>query len=444
MGQTRRQFLASGAVATAASSLRVYGANDRIRIGLIGAGGQGRYDMSVFQRNKEVEVAAICDVHQDHLKESVKRAQTNQPPGQEKTQPETFGDYRRVLDIKDIDAVIVATPDHWHALTCIHACQAGKDVYVEKPLSLTIAEGRRMVDVARSTNRVVQTGTQQRSGPHFQRAVDLIRNGKLGKVSFARCWTYENNFPDGIGNPPDGDPPPALDWDMWLGPAPKSPWNPNRSERTFRWFWDYAGGKITDWGTHLIDIVHWALIPDDAIAAPTAVSAHGAKLQLRDNRETPDTMEVLFEYPGFFLTYSSRELNARPIEGKQYGIEFFGTNGTMFLDRDGFEVYPETAGVKDGEFTWRTPYMNFHGGPQSEHNVNHVRNFLECMKSRQKPISDVEIGHRSTSASHLGNVALRSKQRIVWDGATETLRGATLEAKALLSRPYRKPWVLPE
>ncbi len=440
--------MASGAAAAAVSSLRgassrVQGANDRIRIGVIGAGGQGRYDMSVFQRNKEVEIAAVCDVHQEHLKQTVNRAVANQPPGQEKTQPETFSDYRRLLERKDIDAVIIGTPDHWHALTCIHSCQAGKDVYVEKPLSLTIAEGRRMVEVARATNRVVQVGTQQRSGHHFQRAVELIRNGKLGAVSFARCWTYENNFPDGIGNPPDGDPPPELDWDMWLGPAPKVAWNPNRTKTTFRWFWDYSGGKITDWGTHLIDIVHWALIPDDAIAAPTAVSAHGAKLQLRDNRETPDTLEVLFEYPGFFLTYSARELNARPIENKQYGIEFFGTAGTMFLDRDGFEVFPETASVQQGEFTWRTAYMNVHGGPQGDHNVNHVRNFLECMKSRQKPISDVEIGHRSTSASHLGNVALRSRQRISWDGATETLRGASAEAKALLNRPYRKPWVLP-
>jgi predicted dehydrogenase len=434
MAQTRRSFLAAGAIASAAaSSQRVVGANDRVRIGLIGSGSQGRYDMGVFMRFPEVEVVMVCDVNMDQLNRGIERAGPK---------AEATNDYRRLLDRKDIDAVIVGTPDHWHALACVHACQAGKDVYTEKPLALSIHEGRRMVDVARSTKRIVQVGTQQRSGAHFQRAVELIRNGKLGKVSFARCWTYENNYPKGIGNPPDGDPPPTLDWETWLGPAPKVAWNPNRSAGTFRWFWDYSGGKITDWGTHLIDIVHWALLPDDSQDGPLAISAHGGKLLLTDNRETPDTLEVLYQYPTFLLTYSSRELNARSVEGKNYGIEFFGTDGTMFLDRDGFEVYPETASVKDGEFTWRTAYMNFHGGPQSDHNINHVRNFLECIKSRKPPISDVEIGHRSTSAAHLGNIAFRTRSRLSWDAATETLRGASPEARALLTRAYRKPWVL--
>src|ERR1022692_1945487 len=231
MAQTRRSFLAAGALASAAApstrgfSKQITGANDRLRIGLIGSGSQGRYDMGVFMRFPEVEVVMVCDVNMDQLNRGIERAGPK---------AEATNDYRRLLDRKDIDAVIVGTPDHWHALACVHACQAGKDVYTEKPLSLSISEGRRMVDVARLTKRIVQVGTQQRSGAHFQRAVELIRNGKLGKVSFARCWTYENNYPDGIGNPPDGDPPATLDWDMWLGPAPKSPWNPNRSERTFR------------------------------------------------------------------------------------------------------------------------------------------------------------------------------------------------------------------
>ena len=390
--------------------------------------------MSVFLRFPEVEVVMVCDVNMDQLNRGIERAGPK---------AEATNDYRRLLDRKDIDAVIIGTPDHWHALPCIHACQAGKDVYVEKPLSLSIHEGRRMVDVARSTKRIVQVGTQQRSGNHFQRAVELIRKGKLGKVSFARCWNYENNFPLGIGTPPDSDPPASLDWDTWLGPAPAHAWNPNRSAGTFRWFWDYSGGKITDWGTHLIDIVHWALLPDDSKDGPLTISGHGAKLLLQDNRETPDTLEVVYEYPTFMLTYSSRELNARPVEGHQYGIEFFGTDGTMFLDRDGFEVYPETATVKEGEFTWRTAYMNYRGGPQGDHNTNHIRNFLECIKSRKLPISDVEIGHRSTSAAHLGNIAFRTRSRLSWDAATETLRNASPEARAMLTRTYRKPWVLP-
>lgn len=435
METSRRSFLATGAIASvAASAQNVVGANDRIRIGLIGAGSQGRGDMRVFMRVPEVQVVMVCDVNMDNLNKGIEAAGSK---------AEACNDYRRLLDRKDIDAVIVGTPDHWHALACIHACQAGKDVYVEKPLSLSIHEGRRMVDIARETKRVVQVGTQQRSGNHFQKAVELVRKGKLGKVSYARCWNYENSFPAGIGNPPDGDPPTSLDWETWLGPAPKVAWNSNRSAGTFRWFWDYSGGKITDWGTHLIDIVHWALLPDDSKDGPSAISGHGAKLQLKDNRETPDTLEVVYEYPTFMLTYSARELNARPVEGHQYGIEFFGTDGTMFLDRDGFEVYPETLSVKDGEFTWRTPYMSYRGGPQGEHNNNHVRNFLDCMRTRKPPISDVEIGHRSTSAAHLGNIAFRTRARLNWDAATETLRGASPESRAMLTRQYRKPWVLP-
>ena len=299
-----------------------------------------------------------------------------------------------------------------------------------------------MVAAARAANRVVQVGTQQRSGRHFQRAVELIKEGKLGRVSFVRCWTHENNYPAGIGNPPDADPPATLDWDMWLGPAPKVAWNPNRSSTNFRWFWDYSGGKATDWGTHLIDIVHWAL-DVDTVGGPRAVSAHGGKLLLQDNRETPDTLEVVYEYPGFFMTYSSRELNARPVENKSYGIEFFGTAGTMFLDRDGFEVHPETERVEQGEYFFRSNYRNFRGGDQYQHNVNHVRNFLECLKSRERPISDIEIGHRSTTAAHLGNIAFRRNERLRWDPARQELVGASAEARAMLSRPYRAPWKLP-
>lgn len=432
MAHSRRKFLAASSVAPLLGQAPAP-ANDRIRVGVIGAGGQGRGNMGVFQRFKEFEIAALCDVNQEQLARTLQRLESK---------PDTYGDYRRLLDRKDIDVVIIATPDHWHALQCIHACQAGKDVYVEKPLALTIREGRRMVEAARAAKRVVQVGTQQRSGRHFQRAVELIKDGKIGRVSFVRCWTHENNYPAGIGNPPDAEPPATLDWDSWLGPAPKVPWNPNRSSTNFRWFWDYAGGKITDWGTHLIDIVHWAL-DVDVIGGPRAVSAHGGKLLLQDNRETPDTMEVVYEYAGFFMTYSSRELNARPVENKNYGIQFFGTDGSLFIDRDGFEVNPETARVDQGEYFFRSNYRNVRGGDQYQHNVNHVRNFLECLKSRERPNSDIEIGHRSTAAAHLGNIAFRRNERLRWDPVREELLGASPEARAMLSRPYRPPWKLP-
>ncbi len=439
---SRRRFLATTALASAAAPLgaagsslaqasqpssSASGANERIVVGVIGTGSQGRGDMMAFLRNKEVEVATICDVNEAQLKRTLALLEKK---------PEIHRDFRRLLERKDIDAVIVATPDHWHALSTIYACQAGKDVYVEKPLALTIQEGRRMVEIARATNRVVQVGTQQRSGRHFQRAVELVRQGRLGKISLVRTWTHENQYPEGIGNPPDADPPSGLDWDMWLGPAPYHAWNPNRTSLDFRWFWDYSGGKLTDWGTHLIDIVQWAMDVD----APAWISAHGGKFYLQDNRETPDTLEVLYEYPGFLLAYSSRECNSRPVENKSYGIEFFGSDGSLFVDREGFELYPETKRVQSDEYTFRAPYMRGRG---SEQHAAHVRNFLDCVKSRQRPISDVEIGHRSTTTSHLGNIAFKTHSRLHWDPATESFRDAPQEAVALLSKEYRKPWVLP-
>ncbi len=438
----RRKFVRAAALAATAATAplagNVLGANERIAVGLIGAGGMGRANLTDFLKNPDVEVAAICDVNQLNLEKAlgmVGGTGATGATGGTGGRPAAYRDFRQLLERKDIDAVIVATPDHWHALQAIYACQAGKDVYVEKPLALSIVEQQKMVKAARDANRVVQVGTQQRSGKHFQRAVELLRSGKLGNVSFVRTWNHENGYPTGIGNPPDSDPPATLDWDFWLGPAPRVPYNRNRAAPTFRWFWDYSGGKLTDWGTHLIDIVHWAMEVD----GPTAASASGGKFFLQDNRETPDTLEVLYEYPGFVMVYSSRECNARGVEGKGYGMEFHGTLGTMLLDRSGFEIFPEFR--RDGdEYLPRTAAMRVGG---SDQHPPHVRNFLDCVKSRNRPISDIETGHRSTTASHLGNIAFRTGQKIHWDPAGERLLRATPEATALLSREYRRPWSLP-
>ncbi len=415
----------------------VLGANDQIRVGLIGCGGMGNADASDFARQPNVRIVALCDVYEGSVRETLKNATLKLDP--EKTP--YFKDFRLILDDKNIDAVIVATPDHWHALPTIMACQAGKDVYVEKPLSLTIEEGRRMVAAARKYNRVVQVGTQQRSARHFQKAVELVREGKLGKISRVHTWNYDDEFPNGIGNPPDENPPADLDWDFYLGPAPVAPYNRNRHLGNFRWFWDYSGGKITDWGTHLIDIVHWAMNVD----APTAVSASGGKFILQDNRETPDTLLVVFEYAGFVMTYENRTTNARGQDARWgYGTLFYGTDATMFVDRGGFEIFPEMEGRRrDDIFTARTvaAKMSVQRGDPSH--LLHVRNFIECMKTRQKPISDVEIGHRSTSAPHLANIALRTGKKIKWDGAKEQIVGDA-EASRWLNKEYRAPWKLPE
>ena len=248
-----------------------------------------------------------------------------------------YGDFRALLDDRDVDAVVVSTPDHWHALMTMMACAAGKDVYVEKPLSLFVREGRWMVDVARRCKRVVQVGTQQRSGPHYQRARELIKSGHIGKVVAVRMWSYRNIMP-GFGSPADGEPPAELDYNLWLGPAPKRPYNPNRSIYHFRWFWDYSGGQMTNLAQHSLDIVHWYL---DA-QAPRAVSSTGGRFALLDNGETPDTQDALLEYDGWTATWSHREASrgAPPVRG----LEFCGTKGSLMISRKGFTI---TAGPGD-------------------------------------------------------------------------------------------------
>jgi len=433
---SRRDFSKSAALGAVSLALsagptvrNVLGANERLRMGLIGAGGMGQADLRDFLRTGQVDVVAIADVYEPHLDDAI---------GMTLGKAKGYKDFRRLLDLKDVDAVIIATPDHWHAIPMIMACEAGKDVYVEKPLSHTLEEGRKMVEAAARHNRVVQVGTQQRSGEHFQKAVELVRAGKIGKVSYAETWIHSNQFPDGIENPPDGDPPPWLDWDLWLGPAPKRAYNRNRAIYNFRWFWDYSGGILTDWGTHLIDIVHWAM----GVDAPKTVFATGGKVLLEDNRETPDTLEVLYEYPAspvsgkeFLVRFSNRVTNGHGPDGHGYGIQFYGTDGTLFVDRGGYTLWPEPARVGPE----RVSSASATKGEGSAQHYPHVLNFLDCVKSRQKPNSDVETTHRSTSAPHLGNIAFKLGRKLNWDAQREQFPGDA-EANKLLSKEYRAPW----
>ena len=439
MSLSRRSFLSSTAASVAAAaalkpasaSARVQGANDRVRVGVIGTGRQGQTVMRGHLALPDVEIVALCDVYEPNLQLGAKLAPQARP----------VKDFRTILDDKAIDAVIVATPDHWHALQTVMACQAGKDVYVEKPTSVVIAEGRKMVQAARKYNRVVQVGTQQRSAAHFQQAAKLIQDGAIGKIASVRCWNFGNQAPDGIGNPPDGEPPAGLDWDAWLGPAPKRPFNPNRFGvfprvfSHFRWFWDYAGGMMTDWGVHHIDIAHMAMNVD----APTIVNAVGSKFVLTDNRETPDTIIATYTYPGFVMTYENRTTNGRQINDHGSGLEFYGTEGTLFVDRQGFDITPESR-REEGQFVDRM--LSRRQIATTPDNPSHARNFVDCIKSRKAPICDIEIGHRSSSAALLGNVALRSGGTVVWDGKTETVTNGNAKATALLDVAYRTPWKL--
>ncbi|MDE3178022.1 MAG: Gfo/Idh/MocA family oxidoreductase, partial [Acidobacteriota bacterium] len=426
----RRAAAGAAGVGAALSSVprNVVGANDRVIAAGIGTGRQGTYDLTDFARQPDVEIAAVCDVYEPNAQKCLARL------GHSGAQ--TYKDYRQLLDRKDIDVVVVGTPDHWHPLVAVDACRAGKDVYVEKPLSHTIDEGIVMVEAARRYKRVVQVGTQQRSGKHFQEAARLIQQGYIGKVSFVRTWNYSNQFPDGIGNPPDSDPPPGLDWNFWQGPAPAHPFNPNRfgvypnTWSTFRYFWDYAGGVMTDWGVHLMDIVQMAM----QVEGPEVITALGGRFYIDDNATTPDTLQVTYQYPHFIAVYENRWSNANSMENHGYGMEFHGTDGTLFIDRGGFEVFPEKRELGGKSVTV--------GAAMKMERVNdahfdHVRNFLDCVKSRARPVSDVEIGHRSTSVCLLGNVAYRSKQRIVWNVENQEIIEGGAEARRLVTRDYR-------
>jgi len=425
---SRRDFLrksgttfavALGAAATDMLNIApAFGANDRIVMGWIGCGGMGRNDYGLFSANPDVAFAALCDVDDSHLESAMALSGG-------KLQP--YRDFRAVMERKDIDAVLIATPDHWHCLTTIAACESGKDVYVEKPLATSIGEGRAMVNAARRYGRVVQMGTQQRSGAHFQQVVQLIREGAIGEVTLARTWNCSNEAPDGMGLPEDGDPPAGVDYDMWLGPAPKRPFNPNRFHYSWRWFFDYANGMLGDWGVHLIDIVLWAM----GVQAPISVCATGGKFAINDNRDTPDTMEVIYEFPGFIHTYSLRKGNEAPLDGKHgYGMQFHGTKGTLFVDREGWELIPEPESATEAR-----------KGGGSVQNEPHVRNFLDCVKSRKRPICDLEVGYRTTVTCILGNISYLTGRKLYWDAEAERITNDPA-ADRYLTRPYRAPWRL--
>jgi predicted dehydrogenase len=432
----RRDFLktAGAALTTSIFTGRVRGANDRVRVAFIGMGRMGTESMRTAVNLPGVEVPFVCDVYQPNLEKAVAMS-GHGPDNTPDAHPKAKGitDFREILHDKSIDAVNISTPDHWHAYMTVEACKNGKDVYVEKPICVAIDEGRKMVQAARKYDRVVQVGTWQRSGVHFQKATEIVSSGKLGKVTFVRTWNYGHQQREGIGNPPDSPPPPDLNWEMWLGPAPERPFNKNRfgvdphAFSHFRWFWDYAGGMMTDWGIHLLDIMQMAFNELE----PTVVTGLGGKFYLQDNRETPDTLQVTYEYPnGMIATYENRETNGQSMFNHGYGILFHGTEGTLFVDRSGYQLAPEKGSALEAVEAQRS----------NEPLDDHWRNFIDCIKTRKRPTSDIEIGHHSTTTAILGNMAYRSKLRLDWDAQRETTLQP--EARPLLKREYRMPWKL--
>jgi predicted dehydrogenase len=442
----RRTFMTrASAVTLAAGARRVLGANERVGIGLIGYGLRGRRLGQDFRKAADATIVAVSDAHAERMREAVKTLGGG---------ARAHGDFRKVLEARDVDAVIIATPDHWHALQTMMACAAGKDVYVEKPLTRFVREGRWMVEVARRYKRVVQVGTQQRSGLHYQRAGRFIREGRLGTIITSHV-DFHRNISPGFGAPPDRTPPRELDWEMFTGPAPLRPYNINRGIYHFRWFWDYAGGQMTNWGPHSLDIVYWYL---DTLG-PTAVYSTGGRHFLDDNCETPDAQETIFEFGNWTATISIRECS-RGRGSDELG--FFGTHGSLHINRSVLTVTPDPKvpavnimpGVTAGLHPVGGPEPILGAGrrrkPRTERVVDtsgspaeqvwlHVRNFLDCVKSREEPIADLETGHRVTAGCHLANISLRVGRRIRWDAGREEIAGDE-EASALLAGPYRKPW----
>lgn len=449
MGITRRDFnrtAAAAGLSTAISSMRVLGANDRVRLGFIALGNRGDQVLSAFLTHKDCEVTAICDLYQPYLDHAA---------GKIGGSPKQTKDYRQILDMKDIDAVVINTPDHWHALQTIHACQAGKDVYIEKPLSLCVEEGRRMAYAANKYKRVTQVGLQRRSMQFVREAAEIVRTGGIGKVTAVRAFHIQNEWPTGIGNPKEVRPPADLDWNAWLGPAPMKPYNKNRTFYRFRWFWDYSGGQLTNFGVHYMDVIQWAL----GQKAPTAVTAMGGKFAgMEDNREVPDTLEVLWTYPGGTLvTFSQFNASSQPAGINSGQIEFRGTTGTLYLQSNGYQVVPEETRIHEfpannptnraAERPWRTEKKKLieasSGKGDGDGTALHARNFIDCIRSRQQTNCDMETGHRSTSGPLIGNIAYRMKSYLEWDGDNERFTN-NQAANRMLRYNYRAPWKFPE
>jgi predicted dehydrogenase len=447
---TRRDFnkatmvAAVSTVATAVSADRVYGANERVRLGFVGLGNRGDQVLSGFLEHRDCEVAAVCDLYQPYREFAAARIDSR---------PEQFSDYRKMLDRKDLDAIVIATPDHWHALQMIHACQAGKDVYVEKPASVFVNEGRAMVKAARENKRIVQVGIQRMSSDICHEAATLVRDGTIGKVTVVRCFHVQNEWPKGIGNPPDEEPPQDFDWDSWTGPARKRKYNKNRTFYRFRWFYDFSGGQLTNFGVHYLAQIHRSL----GVDAPLAVMAMGGKFANYDNREVPDTMEVVWHYPGDTLvTFSQFNATGASPTGRPCEIEFRGTKGTMYFSTSGYEIVPEA--ITPNEFAarspidrarergWRTgavPEIEGRKVDGSTRDSDHSRTFLDSVKSRQAPPCDIEYGHRCTSAALIANIAHRTRSFLEWDAKTEKFTNNESANKWLRS-DYRKPYELPE
>jgi predicted dehydrogenase len=452
---SRRTFIETSSLAVAGLGLssdisaRVQ-ASDRIRMGFIGTGNRGSQLLGLFMRQPDCEIAALCDVYEPYLSRNrsevdaryLKELNRQIPTMGEKFSrpPKIYGDWRKLLDDKNVDAVCIATPDHWHALQTIGAIRAGKDVYVEKPLTATIVEGRRMVEAQATGKQVVAVGLNRRGNPVYQKLSVDIPAGKIGKVTVSRAFRINNMYPDGIGSLQPAAPPASFDWDAWLGPRACRPYRYNIAPYRFRWWSDFSS-QMGNWGVHFMDVIRWLM----GETAPVAVSAQGGKYVLQHDGDIPDTMQVTYEFASgaiaSFCVYEGSSGNLFP-----WGeIELRGTGGTLYAAQNGYRIEPAQAGqfqswdapVKAEEYSTRDEELS--DGSSGGSTCNLVRNFLDCVKSRQQPLCTLEEGHRSTSFAHLANIALKVNERLQWDAVGERFTNHT-QANELLHYDYRPQW----
>ncbi len=438
---SRRSFIRNSSLATASLGLVPQFLNasevapsESVTVALIGANGMGSSDLETMLEVPGVKCAAICDVDQRVLETKARLAEMNTG-----VRPDIYTDFRKVLDRKDIDAVIIGTPDHWHCLMMAMACEAGKDVYCEKPVANSIEEAELMVKIAERTGRVVQVGQWQRSDQHWFDAVQYVQNGALGRIRVVHAFAYIG-WINALTPVADSAPPDHVDYDMWLGPAPKRPFNKYRFHSDFRWFWDYAGGLMTDWGVHLLD---FALFGMDQYVPKSVVAAGGKMAYPDDMAETPDTLSTVYEFDGWNLVWEQMAgIYDGPL-GNYHGVHFTGENGRLHVNRDGWQVYPGHDGLPwQGE-----PVPKMEAVPWQANSgnglLNHVTNFVDCIKTREKPTADIEIGAHIAKVAHLGNIAYRTGRKIYWDPEKMELTGDP-EATALTRANYRSPWSLPQ
>lgn len=461
---SRRGFIAKTSIIASGLSFspEIYGAtplnfspgnsNDKIKVGFIGLGNRGTQLLHRFMKNDDVEVTALCDAYEPYiLRDNSKINPKWNAIGKVPEMGENFGkevkrykDFRILLEDKNVDAVCIATPDHWHAVQTIMALEAGKDIYCEKPLTINISEGRAMVNAQKKTNRIVAVGLNRRGSSVYQNLSKEIKDGKIGKVTVASALRVSNMSPNGIGNLRSEDPPSDFDWDMWLGPRAKRPYQYNIAPYMFRW-WEEYSSQMGNWGVHYMDVIRWML----GEQAPIAISAHGGKYVLTHDGNIPDTMEVLFEFAsGSIVKFSIHEAC-----GGGYlstgEVELKGTKGNIGISQNGYIVKPSKPGqfqtwnqlVKEEEYSLKSDSQFGDLAISEDSTARLIRNFLDCVKTREEPWCPLEEGHRSTSFAHLANMALKTQTRLEWDPAREVVTNS-IKANELMSYKYREPWNL--